>query len=144
MFTNGIFQSSASSYYLFVKVFVIVLRTNVCNTFVLVMAWAKLYIGVVLCVQGQCYQMKVQIYGHLLPNKFSKIKFIKFWLKNHQKSGDNLTKSIRNPFSKISILAFLPSFQLESSGNLDACTKQTHIGHYPNETSSNLLMFSFG
>jgi len=85
----------------------------------------KLYIGVVLCVQGQCYQMKVQIYGHLLPNKFSKIKFIKFWLKNHQKSGDNLTKSIRNSFPKISILAFLPSFQLESSGNLDACTKQT-------------------
>ena len=85
----------------------------------------KLYIRVVLCVQGQCYQMKVQIYGHLLPNKFSKIKFIKFWLKNHQKSGDNLTKSIRNSFSKISILAFLPSFQLESSCNLDACTKQT-------------------
>ena len=44
----------------------------------------KLYIRVVLCVQGQCYQMKVQMYGHLLPNKFSKIKSIKFWLKNHQ------------------------------------------------------------
>ena len=68
--------------------------------------------------------MKVQIYGHLLPNKFSKIEFMKFWLKNHQKCGDNLTKSIRNSFSKISILAFLPSFQLDSSGNLDACTKQ--------------------
>ena len=68
--------------------------------------------------------MKVLIYGHLLQNKFSKIKFIKFRIKNHHKCGDNLTISIRNSLSKISFLAFLFIFQLETSGNLDACTKQ--------------------
>ena len=104
----------------------------------------KLYIGIVLCVQGQYYQMKVLSYGQLLQNKYSKIKFIKFRLKNHQNCGNNLTKSIRNSFPKISILAFLPSFQLESSGNLDACTKQTQIGHYPKENSTTLLLFYFG
>ena len=75
-------------------------------------------------VQGQCYQMKVLICGHLLRNKFSKIKFIKFKFNNHYKCGYNLTKSIRNSVSKISILAFLLLLQLETSGNLDACTKQ--------------------
>ena len=64
--------------------------------------------------------------------------------KNHQNCGNNLTKSIRNSFPKISILAFLFSFQLESSGNLDACTKQTLIGHYPKENRTNLLLFYFG
>ena len=68
--------------------------------------------------------MKVLIYGHLLQNEFSKINFIKFRLKNHHICGYNLTKSIRNSLSKILFLAFLFVFQLETSGNLDACTKQ--------------------
>ena len=60
----------------------------------------------------------------MLHNEFSKINFIKFRLKNHHICGYNLTKSVRNSLSKISYLAFSFEFQLETSGNLDACTKQ--------------------
>ena len=63
-------------------------------------------------------------YEIFTKNRYSKIKFIKFWVNCPKKFSKNSIFYYIYTLLKICILAFLFLFLFEISGNLDACTKQ--------------------
>ena len=84
----------------------------------------RVWWGGKLCVQARSYQIKSLKDQLSMEIWFSKIKLIKFEFKYHPDCSNIPIASLYKLGLKISLSAFLVSFQLESSGNLDACTQQ--------------------